>query len=226
MVAIIDYGVGNLFSLKSSFASIDEEAIVSADPSVLRAADRLILPGVGAFGDAAQKLRDSGLDKVVLDEVAKGKPLMGICLGMQLLFEESHEYGVHRGLGLIPGRVVPLEGYVPSDLKIPHIGWNPLHLHPAASGATHPLLRYVREGDCVYFVHSYFATDCDLPEGGSAVIASSEYGRDVTAAVARGNVMGCQFHPEKSGAVGLSILRAFCEGAADAPQHTEKEAGA
>lgn len=230
ITAVVDYGVGNLFSLCSSLravsADIGAEVTVTADPTEIRRADRIILPGVGAFADAIAKLREAGLDQVLCEEAAQGKPIMGICLGMQLLFEESHEYGVHRGLGLIPGRVVPLEGYVPSDLKIPHIGWNPLHLHPAASGATHPLLRYVREGDCVYFVHSYFATDCDLPEGGSAVIASSEYGRDVTAAVARGNVMGCQFHPEKSGAVGLSILRAFCEGAADAPQHTEKEAGA
>ena len=153
--------------------------------------------------DAVKKLRANGLDKVVLEEAAKGKPLLGICLGMQLLFEESHEYGVHKGLGLIPGRVVPLEGYVPSDLKIPHIGWNPLILKGEGK---HPLLKYVEEGDCVYFVHSYFATDCQ-----ESVIATAEYGKELTAAVANKNVFGCQFHPEKSGTVGLKILRAFAQ---------------
>ena len=202
MIAIIDYGVGNLFSLCSSLKSIGAEAVVTPDPAVIRSADRIILPGVGAFADAAAKLRATGLDRVLLEEAAKGKKIMGICLGMQMLFEESHEYGVHKGLGLIPGRVVPMAGYIPEGLKIPHIGWNPLIL----KGETkHPLLKYVEEGDCVYFVHSYFATDT------SAVIATAEYGRELTAAVARGNVMGCQFHPEKSGRVGLSILKAFCE---------------
>ena len=200
--AIIDYGVGNLFSLCSSLQSIGAEAVVTPDEAVIRAADRIILPGVGAFADAAEKLRATGLDKVLLEEAARGKPIMGICLGMQMLFDESHEYGVHQGLGLIPGRVIPMAGYIPEGLKIPHIGWNPLIL----KGEKHPLLRYVSEGDCVYFVHSYFASDC-----ADAVIATAEYGRELTAAVARGNVMGCQFHPEKSGPVGLSILKAFCE---------------
>ena len=202
MIAIIDYGVGNLFSLCSSLKSIGAEAVVTPDPDTIRRADRIILPGVGAFADAAEKLRASGLDQVLLEEAARGKPLMGICLGMQMLFEESHEYGIHKGLGLIPGRVIPMAGYIPADLKVPHIGWNPLII----KGDKHPLLRYVEEGDCVYFVHSYFATDCS-----EAVIATAEYGRELTAAVARGNVMGCQFHPEKSGKVGLSILKAFCE---------------
>ena len=202
MVAIIDYGVGNLFSLKSSFASIGVEASVSADPEVLRAADRLILPGVGAFADAAAKLRATGLDRVICEQAAAGTKIMGICLGMQMLFEKSYEYGEHDGLGLIPGRIVPMAGYIPEGLKIPHIGWNPLII----KGDKHPLLKYVNEGDCVYFVHSYFATDC-----ADAVIATAEYGPELTAAVARGNVMGCQFHPEKSGKVGLSILKAFCE---------------
>ena len=202
MIAIIDYGVGNLFSLCSSLKSIGAEAVVTPDPAVIRAADRIILPGVGAFADAAQKLHATGLDQVLLEEAARGKKIMGICLGMQLLFEESHEYGVHKGLGLIPGRVVPMAGYIPDGLKIPHIGWNPLIL----KGDKHPLLKYVAEGDCVYFVHSYFATDCT-----ESVIATAEYGRELTAAVAKGNVMGCQFHPEKSGRVGLSILKAFCE---------------
>ena len=203
MIAIIDYGVGNLFSLCSSLKSIGAEAVVTPDPAVIRAADRIILPGVGAFADAAAKLRATGLDQVLLEEAAKGKKIMGICLGMQMLFEESHEYGIHKGLGLIPGRVVPMAGYIPEGLKIPHIGWNPLILKGEEK---HPLLKYVDEGDCVYFVHSYFATDCH-----ESVIATAEYGRELTAAVARGNVMGCQFHPEKSGRVGLSILKAFCE---------------
>ena len=202
MIAIIDYGVGNLFSLCSSLNSIGAEAVVTPDPDTIRRADRIILPGVGAFADAAEKLRASGLDQVLLEEAARGKPLMGICLGMQMLFEESHEYGIHKGLGLIPGRVIPMAGYIPAELKVPHIGWNPLII----KGDKHPLLRYVEEGDCVYFVHSYFATDCN-----EAVIATAEYGRELTAAVARGNIMGCQFHPEKSGKVGLSILKAFYE---------------
>ena len=203
MIAIIDYGVGNLFSLCSSLKSIGAEAVVTPDPAVIRAADRIILPGVGAFADAAEKLHATGLDQVLLEEAARGKKIMGICLGMQMLFEESHEYGVHKGLGLIPGRVVPMAGYIPDGLKIPHIGWNPLILKGEDK---HPLLKYVAEGDCVYFVHSYFATDCT-----ESVIATAEYGRELTAAVAKGNVMGCQFHPEKSGRVGLSILKAFCE---------------
>ena len=203
MIAIIDYGVGNLFSLCSSLKSIGAEAVVTPDPAVIRVADRIILPGVGAFADAAEKLRATGLDQVLLEEAARGKKIMGICLGMQMLFEESHEYGVHKGLGLIPGRVVPMAGYIPEGLKIPHIGWNPLILKGESK---HPLLKYVNEGDCVYFVHSYFATDCT-----ESVIATAEYGKELTAAVAKGNVMGCQFHPEKSGKVGLSILKAFCE---------------
>ena len=203
MIAIIDYGVGNLFSLCSSLQSIGAEAIVTPDPAVIRAADRIILPGVGAFADAAAKLRATGLDQVLLEEAARGKKIMGICLGMQMLFEESFEYGIHKGLGLIPGRVVPMAGYIPEGLKIPHIGWNPLILKGEEK---HPLLKYVEEDDCVYFVHSYFATDCQ-----ESVIATAEYGRELTAAVAKDNVMGCQFHPEKSGKVGLAILKAFWE---------------
>ena len=202
MVAIIDYGVGNLFSLKSSFASIGEEAVVSADPEVLRSADRLILPGVGAFGDAAEKLQESGLDKVLLEEVEKGKPLMGICLGMQMLFDCSYEYGRHEGLGLIPGEIRPISDVIPKGLPIPQIGWNALRI----KGEKHPILKYVNDGDCVYFVHSYYGAKCD-----DSVIADTEYGAYLTAAVAKDNVCGCQFHPEKSGKVGLAILKAFCE---------------
>lgn len=202
MVAIVDYGVGNLFSLQSSFAAIGAEAIVTADEAVLRQADRIILPGVGAFEDAAAKLRASGLSDVLKELAAAGKPLMGICLGMQLLFEKSYEYGEHPGLGLIPGAVRPIADVIPAGYKIPHIGWNALSF-PLEK---HPLFAHIEEGDCVYFVHSYYAADC-VP----AVIATAEYGAPLTAAVASGNVMGCQFHPEKSGKVGLAILKAFCE---------------
>ena len=201
MIAVIDYGVGNLFSLRSSLKFIGAESCVSSESDVLRAADRLILPGVGAFGDAAEKLRRSGLDRVVLEEAARGKPVLGICLGMQMLFEKSYEYGEHPGLGLLPGRVIGMEGTLPGELKIPHIGWNALHLTRPS-----PLLSRIEEGDCVYFVPSFYAVDCS-----DSLIATAEYGLPLTAAVQKENVMGCQFHPEKSGNVGLNILRAFCE---------------
>ena len=201
MIAIVDYGVGNLFSLGRSFDAIGAQVQVTADPDVIRSADKVLLPGVGAFGDAAQKLRATGLDQVVLEQARAGKPLMGICLGMQLLFEEGHEYGVHKGLGLIPGRVISIAEVIPEGLKIPHMGWNALRFHRES-----PLLSKISQGDFVYFVHSYCAVDCE-----DAVIASAEYGAPVTAAVQKGNVFGCQFHPEKSGEVGLNILRAFAE---------------
>lgn len=201
MIAIIDYGVGNLFSLCSSLKSIGAEAVVTSDKEILRSADKLILPGVGAFADAAQKLRDTGMDLIVREQAAAGKDIMGICLGMQLLFEKSYEYGEHEGLGLLKGSVVPMEGAIPEKLKIPHIGWNALHFAKPSG-----LFKYINENDCVYFVHSYFATDC-----GESVIATTEYGREMTAAVELGNIKGCQFHPEKSGKVGLAILKAFCE---------------
>ena len=204
MIAIIDYGVGNLFSLKSSFAAIGAETVVTGDPAVIRDADKLILPGVGAFGDAAELLRQDGLDKLVCEETGSGKPLLGICLGMQLLFDYSLEYGRHEGLGLIPGSVRPIADYIPVGYKIPHIGWNALHF-PAGKPVS-PLFRHIHEGDCVYFVHSFCGAEC-----GESVIASAEYGAELTAAVAKDNVYGVQFHPEKSGNIGLSILRAFCE---------------
>ena len=203
MIAILDYGVGNLFSLRSSLEVIGQQVVITAEKEEIRRADKLILPGVGAFADAANKLRDSGLDEVLREQAACGKDIMGICLGMQMLFEKSYEFGEHDGLGLLKGAVVPMQGVIPAELKIPHIGWNELHFDK-----THPLFRYLNEGDCVYFVHSYFATDC-----ADSVIATAEYGKELTATVAKGNVMGCQFHPEKSGDVGLNILRAFCEGA-------------
>jgi len=201
MIAIIDYGVGNLFSLVSSLQMIGADAVVTGDPDVIRRAEKLILPGVGAFADAAAKLRESGLDQVLRKEAAQGKEIMGICLGMQLLFERSMEYGEHEGLALLKGSVVPMEGVIPSDLKIPHIGWNALHFQKP-----HKLMKYIQENDCVYFVHSYYATDCE-----DSLLATAEYGRELTAMVGKDNVMGCQFHPEKSGTVGLNILRAFCE---------------
>lgn len=204
MIAVIDYGVGNLFSLKSSFAAIGVETVVTGDPAVIHSADKLILPGVGAFGDAAALLLRNGLDKLVINEAASGKPLLGICLGMQLLFDYGLEYGRHEGLGLIPGSVRPIGDYIPEGYKIPHIGWNALHF-PAGKPVS-PLFQHIHEGDCVYFVHSFCGAEC-----GDSVIATAEYGAELTAAVARGNVYGVQFHPEKSGAVGLNILRAFCE---------------
>lgn len=201
MIAIIDYGVGNLFSLRCSLEKIGAEVTVTSDPLVIAAAEKLILPGVGAFGDAIAKLRNSGLDILIQEQAAAGKPVMGICLGMQMLFERSYEYGCHEGLGLLKGSVVPMEGVIPSKLKIPHIGWNALHKTRDSW-----LLRYVKEEDCVYFVHSFYADGC-----GDSLIATAEYGKELTAAVELGNVCGCQFHPEKSGSVGLAILRAFCE---------------
>lgn len=201
MIAIVDYGVGNLFSLRCSLESLGQEVCVSSDPDRIRSADRVILPGVGAFGDAALKLRQSGLDRIVLDQAQAGKPLLGICLGMQLLFEKSFEFGEHQGLGLLHGNVIGMDGTIPRYLKIPQMGWNAL-----IKKRTHPLLNSVQEGDCVYFVHSFYAVDCD-----DSLIATTEYGIELTAAVAKNNVMGCQFHPEKSGNVGLGILRAFAE---------------
>lgn len=201
MIAIVDYGVGNLFSLRCSLDSLGLETVVTSDAGVIGNADRIILPGVGAFGDAAAKLRESGLDRVVIAQAKEGKPLLGICLGMQLLFEKSYEFGEHEGLGLLHGSVVPMQGTIPQSLKIPQMGWNAL-----IRKKNHPLLKSVREGDCVYFVHSYYAADCQ-----ESLIATTEYGVELTAVVAKANVMGCQFHPEKSGAVGLGILSAFAE---------------
>ena len=201
MIAIVDYGVGNLFSLKSSLEKIGVDCVVTAEEAVLRTADKILLPGVGAFEDAAGKLRDSGLAQLIKELAGEGKPLLGICLGMQLLFEKSFEYGEHEGLGLIPGSVRPIRDVIPTDYKIPHIGWNALHFRQDC-----PIFRYLSEGDCVYFVHSFYAAECD-----AYVTATAEYGAELTAAVAKGNVYGCQFHPEKSGSVGLSILKAFAE---------------
>lgn len=202
MVAIVDYGVGNLFSLKSALKAAGFEATVSGDADLLSKASHLVLPGVGAFGDAADKLASSGLDRVVLNHAEAGKPLLGICLGMQLLLERSYEYGEHRGLGLIPGDVAPMAPVVPEGYKVPHIGWNALDFPKDAPRS--PIFRGFWEGGQVYFVHSYYADRCPF------VTATTEYGAVLAAAVGRGNVFGCQFHPEKSGPVGLGVLRSFC----------------
>lgn len=204
MLAIVNYGVGNLFSLTCSLRAVGVEAEVTGDEAALAAADRIILPGVGAFGDAAKALRASGLDQAVLREAQAGKPLLGICLGMQLLFDYSTEYGRHEGLGLIPGSVRAIRPVVPAEYKVPHMGWNALRF--PKDRPVSPLFRHIQEGDCVYFVHSYAGTDCE-----AYTIAAAEYGPELTAAVAKDNVYGVQFHPEKSGTVGLNILKAFCE---------------
>ena len=202
MISIVDYGVGNLFSLSSSLKSIGADTVVTSDKQKILDSSAIILPGVGAFSDAQKKLKDSGLFELIIDEAKKGKKLLGICLGMQMLFEKSFEYGEYDGLGLLKGNIVPLEGKISPELKIPHIGWNSLEFKNGKSD----LFKYINNGDFVYFVHSYYATDCE-----ESIIATSDYGIDVTASVGKDNIYGCQFHPEKSGDVGLNILKAFCE---------------
>lgn len=201
MIAVVDYGVGNLFSLKSSLQAVGATVCVTGNADEIRKADRIVLPGVGAFGDAAKKLNESGLTDVIREQAQNGKPLLGICLGMQLLLEKSFEYGEHEGLGLIRGSIRPISEAIPSGYKIPHIGWNALSFPEEK----HPVFADVREGEHVYFVHSFHGTDC-----AEHIAATTEYGGILTAAVANKNVVGCQFHPEKSGAVGLKILNAFC----------------
>ncbi len=201
MIAVIDYGVGNLFSLVSSLKAVGADAVVTGEEKEIRRSEKIILPGVGAFEDAKRKLSESGLDKVIKEEVKNGKPILGICLGMQMLFEKSYEYGEHEGLGLLAGSVVPMEGRIPSGLKIPHIGWNALSVKKE-----HPIFKYTGNGNFVYFVHSYYAEGC-----GDSLLATAEYGIELTAAVAKDNITGTQFHPEKSGEAGLNILRAFAE---------------
>ena len=202
MIAIVDYGVGNLFSLSRSLAYVGADVCVTGDREKIKRADKILLPGVGAFGDAIKKLRAACLDEVLVSEAKKGKPILGICLGMQLLFDKSFEYGEHTGLGLIKGQIRPIADKIEKNLKVPHIGWNSLEFTEKKS----ELFKYIHDGDFVYFVHSYYAADCE-----QSVIANAEYGAKLTAAVQNGNVYGCQFHPEKSGKTGLAILRAFCE---------------
>ena len=201
MIAIIDYDAGNLNSAYKALVHLGKDPVITREKDRILAADHIILPGVGAFGEAMKQLRSFGIPEVLEEAVKRGIPLMGICLGMQLLFEKGYEFGTHDGLGLLKGEVVPMQGAIPAELKIPHMGWNAL-----IRKREHPLLRSVREGDCVYFVHSFYAAGCD-----DSLIATAEYGIELTAAVAKDNVMGCQFHPEKSGKVGLGILRSFCD---------------
>lgn len=202
MIAIVDYGVGNLFSLSSSLRALGLEAEVTAEPKRLRSAERIILPGVGAFGDAKRKLDDTGLVPILRQE-AERKPLLGICLGMQLLFGRSFEYGEHPGLGLIPGEVADLRSDLTDrTLKVPHMGWNSLRIL-----RDDPLFRYFRDGEYVYYVHSFYARNCE-----ASTLGVSRYGNvAVTGAVRSGNVWGTQFHPEKSGDAGLRLLKAFSE---------------
>ena len=200
MIGIVDYGVGNIFSLCSSFKKIGAHAELIKDPAKLAECDRIILPGVGAFGDAREKLRASGMEEALMAEVRAGKPMLGICLGMQLLFEKSYEFGEYDGLGLVKGAIRPISDVIPEDYDVPHIGWNALDF------SDNELFKYIKKGDFVYFVHSFYGAECE-----ESVIAVTEYGASLTAAVQSGNVYGVQFHPEKSGDVGLAILRAFCE---------------
>lgn len=201
MIAIIDYGVGNLFSLCSSLKSIGADAVVTNDFQEIKNAEKIILPGVGAFGDARKKLQKNGLDNLIIEQSKSGKDIMGICLGMQMLFEKSYEFGEHEGLGLLKGEIVPMQGILKPEYKIPHIGWNALKFQKKSE-----LFKYINEGDCVYFVHSFYATNCE-----DSLTSYAEYDKNITASVEKDNVFGCQFHPEKSGKVGLSILKAFCE---------------
>ena len=201
MIAIVDYGVGNLFSLSSSLSAVGAEAVVTGEKDVIRSAEKIILPGVGAFRDARKKLVESGLADVIIEQTSLGKPLLGICLGMQMLFDKSYEYGEYEGLGLIRGEIRPISEFISEDLKIPHIGWNSLHF----VGEKNAIFKYLNEGEFVYFVHSFHGANC------GDVIATTDYGYPLTAAVVNGNVYGCQFHPEKSGESGLKILKAFAE---------------
>ena len=201
MIAIINYGVGNLYSISHSLSFLGIENEVTREERAVLGADKLILPGVGAFGDARKKLADTGMDRLLLKKAAEGTPILGICLGMQLLFDRSYEYGEHEGLGLIPGEICPLRADIPQNLKVPHIGWNALRFARPC-----PLTKYIREGDSVYYVHSFYAK-----RAGEAVKAVSEYGVEVPGLVQSGRVFGAQFHPEKSGPVGLNILKAFGE---------------
>lgn len=200
MIAIINYGVGNLFSLNASLKHLNIDCIITDDKEEIEKADHIILPGVGAFGDASKLLFESGLGEIILENANK-KPIMGICLGMQLLFEKGHEFGTHKGLGLIEGEIIPIKDNIKSDLKVPHMGWNKLELTNNS-----PILKYVKNGNSVYFVHSFYAKTNE-----KFITSISEYEIDITATVQKNNIFGCQFHPEKSGEIGLSILKAFSE---------------
>lgn len=201
MIAIVDYGCGNLFSISSSAKSLGLDVVVTGDAEKIKNADRIILPGVGAFEDAINKLRNSGLADVLIEEAKNGKPILGICLGMQLLFDKSYEYGEHEGLGLIKGEICPFEGDIKKSLKIPHMGWNKLIFKK-----NNPIFKYISDGDYMYFVHSFYGKNCD-----ESLLAVSEYDVEVPAVVNYKNIYGMQFHPEKSGEKGLLLLKAFSE---------------
>ena len=197
MIAVVDYGVGNLFSLSASLDYVGLDTKITSVEEEIRKADKIILPGVGAFKPAMDRLLQSGLKEVIDEEVKNGKPLLGICLGMQLLFERSHEYGIHEGLGYIKGEVIGMEGRVRPETKVPQMGWNRLNIKK-----DNPILKYIKDGEYVYFVHSYFASGCD-----SAIVASVDYDVTVPAIVNCNNVYGTQFHPEKSSMTGLGLLK-------------------
>lgn len=202
MIAIVDYGCGNLFSLQCSLNFLNIDSVITSDAEVIKKSDRIILPGVGAFGDAVKLLDKTGLGEVVKAEAKKGKFILGICLGMQLLFDKSFEYGEHSGLGLIKGEVSPLSSDIKGDLKIPHMGWNSLEI----KNTNDPIFKYTNNNDYVFFVHSFYGKNCD-----ESLLAVSDYEVKVPAIVKNKNVYGAQFHPEKSGDVGLGILKAFAE---------------
>ena len=201
MIAIIDYGAGNLFSIQSSLTYLNIAAVITRDPKLIASADRIIVPGVGAFKDAAALIREAAMDGVIKSQAELGKPVLGICLGMQLLFEGSLEHGEHQGLGLLPGWVTPLADALTETAKVPHMGWNKLTIRQS-----HPLLKYTHDGEYVYYVHSYFASL------GNCTAAVTEHGGVwISGVVGQNNICGCQFHPEKSGDSGLRILKAFNE---------------
>lgn len=201
MIGIIDYGIGNLRSVEKAFTAQGLEAFVSRDPDALNRADKLVLLGVGAFGYAVDSLRALGFDQLVTESAASGKPILGICVGLQMMFDEGHEFGIHRGLGLFKGQVVKF----PPDLHVPHIGWNQVHIEE--SGVDHPLLAGLDNESFFYFVHSYYVS----PGDNSCVIGTTDYGIRYATICARENVMGIQFHPEKSQNTGLRLLRNFAE---------------
>ena len=201
MIVVIDYGVGNLFSLVSSLKAVGASVVVSGETDVIKGAEKIILPGVGAFEDAVNKLKEKGLFDLIIERANAGVPLLGICLGMQMLFEKSYEFGEFNGLGLIKGEIRPIKDDLTEDLKIPQIGWNKLSIKNKDK-----ILKDIADGDYVYFVHSYYAKGCE-----DSITSTTDYGCEITASVSKGNVYGCQFHPEKSGEVGLKILKAFCE---------------
>ena len=199
-IAIIDYGVGNLRSVEKAFTTQGIDAVVTDDPQILNRADKLVLPGVGAFAACMDGLRRHGFDQLVIEAAAAGTPILGLCVGLQMMFEEGHEFGVHRGLGLMPGRVIRF----PEGLHVPHIGWNQVHLRRP----DHPVLSHLPDNSFFYFVHSYYVEPADP----ACIIGETEYGIRYASICGQGSVLGVQFHPEKSQTTGLNLLRHFAEG--------------